>query len=161
MKKLIFAPFVMISFFASAQMSQLFYGNAWDDLNAFKDSIIHVLPAFNDYDIILSKSGNSEVIIFKDSSGKSIKADILKVTGSPDRINRISTIQLTGNLEPLVIIYNKYILRGKEPENKGAGNCWPVFLVTTAQGEMPVSFCKNLSKSNSWTLGNKIPILKR
>jgi hypothetical protein len=157
MKKLLFTPLITLSFFASAQMGELFYGQVWSDLPAFCDSVIKAVPSFYVHEITTSKTGKSRNVVFRDMSGNVLKADILKVTGSPDRI---STIQLTGSFEILMKVYYQYILRGQKPADNHNGNCWPVMLVTTSQGQMPVSFCKNLSKSNSWTLGNKIPTLK-
>jgi hypothetical protein len=158
MKKLLVVPFVMLSLLASAQMGELFYGQDWKTLGSFKDSILKALPNYKNRAGTPSKTGKSEQVVFQDDSGKFIKADVLKVTGSPDRI---STIQLTGNFEALLLIYSRYFLKAKRPASDHKGNCWPVILVTTSQGQMPVSFCKNISKSDSWTLGNKMPIVKQ
>lgn len=158
MKKLLLVPFVIISLFASAQMGEMFYGQDWKTLGAFKDSILKALPKYKIWTSTPSKTGKSELVVFQDDTGKFVKADILKVTGSPDRIG---TIQLTGNFDALLPVYNRYFLKGEKPASDHKGNCLPVMLVTTSQGQMPLSFCKNISKSDSWTLGNKMPILKQ
>lgn len=140
---------IFLTFSASAQMSRLFYGNDWNEIEALKDSITTALPDYRFDSVSLSKSGKSQLMYFKNDSGSLLEVDVLKFNQGADKIG---TLQVTGSKEALFALYKLYL---NPSLTEGSSPVLLVAKLPTGQS-MPITLFQNRAKEGKWILANRV-----